>query len=120
MSHWDRLVSPSLWVVPTHTYSASQWERRQLRVLAPLSAQSETQNQFATSGTKGCGRDATPTQAGSEATGTWVQNMSKVFRSGDYNITRDVPSDRFQSVQMKDYTAAQPKAEGHGEGGPQL
>ena len=84
-------------------------------MLAPFSVQSETQNQFVASDAKGWSHDATPTQAGSEVTGTGGQSMSKVFRSGDYNITREDPLDRFQSIQMKDYTPARPKADDHGK-----
>ena len=104
-------------VVLTHTHTARPWERQQLQVLPPLSALSETQNQFAASDTKGWGHDATPTQTGGEEKGIQAQNMSKVFRSGDYNITGEDPSERFQSIQMKDYLPAQPKADIHGTGG---
>lgn len=79
---------------------------------------SETQNQFAASDEKGCVCDAPPpTQTGGEESGKQAQNVSKVFRRGDYNIIHEDPLERFQSIQMKDYLPAQQaKADIHGTG----
>ena len=103
-------------VVLTHTYVLEGREEVTAAELTPLSALSETQNQFAASDEKGWVCDAPPTQTGREESGKQAQNMSKVFRRGDYNIIHEDPLERFQSVQMKDYLPARAKADIHGTG----
>ena len=63
---------------------------------------------------KGWGQDATPTQSGDEEKDKGPQDLSTVFRSGDYNVTHEVPEERFQSIQMKDYLPTKPKADANG------